>query len=309
MMPQPVPLPPLPAAGMPACTYGVIIRISNNGNEQQVHYETQLNLLKRLPDSSLLYQLNRGQVYVNQQAPSTLMDQLADTCGKVLYPLQAVTTLSGDFFAVANTAAIAQRWEATQQHIQQYYNGSIAEDTLQYMQRATQSNAHLYESLRQDWLMAVYFACWRRQPGQTTPVYLPVIPYTTPVCFAATTSYIPPGSDTPYFTIEQTGEYADARSAEDLEQERPAAFSRLLYGKHTPVAGTMHYNCRLYDATGIVQSITGETSISLPGSGTKTISLEMYHMPERDQPALQTAAQEVHNDKPLKRRSLFSLFR
>lgn len=305
---NPAPILPAIAPGKTQ-TFGVIIRFQQQQREQRIHYEIQVTCKKQLGDGSFLFELNRDQVYINGKAPDTLIDQLADACGKILYPLQVAVTPDNRLFGIVNTADIQARWTTAKTQIAQYYQGSIADDTLQYMQLAVQNHRHVQAAILQDWFMAAYFLPRPKRNEAGTAWQLPLMPYCAPLAFTAYGNYTAPGENNDYHILEQTAECIDERGAEDLQRGYPTALSRHLTGRHTPVQATAHVTTRLYK-NGTVQSITGTAQLALPGEEGQAVSLEIYHLSERDiQPAAVSLPDENAQKETGKRKFSFSLFR
>jgi hypothetical protein len=292
--------------------YGVVFSFWQGERRQTVHFEIKLLCKKRMDDGRFLFEIQKEQVYINGAAPDNLVDSLADQCGKVLYPLQVIVSPGGRFVSVFNDKEIARRWQEEKPRITRYYKGRIAEKTVQYMDLAIASKPHLYQSLCNDWFMALYFSGSCFFTDQETDVYLPLVPYCKPVAYHVLNTMEPGTAESSYCTIHQTGQCADNRSVEDLLNANPVPLSGQLYGKHTPANGQLNITYKLYKHDGTIQSVTGTCSLQLQEKDPKYVEIQVYHLAERDTALphnrVSLLADEQEKDK-VKRRSFFSLFK
>lgn len=288
-------------------TYGVVLRFNT---KQSLHYEITVRFLKTLGDGSYLVELNRGQVYINEQAPATIVDQLADACGKVLYPLQLVVTPAGEWLAILNSSDIAQRWEAAREKITQYYQGPVVKDAVHYMNQAVNSRQHLHASLQQDWFAMLYFAGIHRYQLKESTSLLPVMPYCRPVSFAVSNEWTTAAEKDDYITLQQNGHCSDARCAEDLLKGHPVAIYEQLNGTGTPLQGQLNLQYQLYPSDFSIHAIQGNCRLTLVNGEEKEVEIAVYHLPEKDSSTLQDAlAKEAQQKEQEKKKSRFSLFR
>jgi len=91
--------------------YGLSFHIRQNGKEQKIYHELDVFCATSTQDGDFLFQLDKKQVYINNKAPDSLLDAMADRCGKLLYPLTVLVSRQGSFKNIANGAAIRQRWQ------------------------------------------------------------------------------------------------------------------------------------------------------------------------------------------------------
>ncbi|MGF6850959.1 hypothetical protein QFZ51_006194 [Chitinophaga sp. W3I9] len=294
-------------------TYGVTYIIQSAGREQAISYEITVSCSKRLPGNMFLFEINKGQVYINDQAPEKMIDKLAEQCGKVLYPLQIKVNEAGQFTGIANQLQIAAAWAAAKPGIQQYYTGDITDEIIAYMDLAVSSEAHIYRSLCRDWFMALYFADLY-QPGsdimkRQLTAALPVMPYTAPVLFNVTQQPIQHNTASGSLVLQQKGSCSDPRSAEDISAEKEIPLSRQLHGIHTPAKGQVDITYKLYQTDYSINAITGECSLQLVPGQDKKVTFTIYHLREKDKtqaPAMSVLLPE--KELSGKKKSIFSFF-
>lgn len=292
-------------------TYGVTYTFDTAGSQQTISYEITVCCIRKHPGPQYLFEINKGQVYINDQAPEKMIDQLAERCGSVLYPLQVTVNEGGQFIAVANQPQIAAAWEALKPSVVQYYTGNVTDDIVEYMDLAVGSDAHIYQSLCRDWFMALYFSNVY-QPGsdimeRPLTAALPVMPYTAPVHFAVTQKPVQHHTDSGCLILQQKGSCDDPRSVEDLLQEKEVPLSQQLYGVHTPLKGSMEITYKLYHKDYSINAIIGECFMQLGAGREKKINFSIYHLREKDKapaPAMQVVMPEADTNE--KKKSFFS---
>lgn len=295
-------------------TYGVMFTIGGGPQEQQVKYEMTVSCMRRLNAQQYLFSLEKGQVYIDDKIPEKLIDKLSESCGKIIYPLQVVIDQQGNFKAIQNAAEIRQRWQEVKPGLQQYYTGEIAESIFKYMDIAVEAPAHIYQSLCQDWFMALYFSGFYQEGSdimeREADLLLPVIPYTQPVAFHVMQKpgeyHTPSGC----MVIQQKGACTDERSMEDLLKGNAVPLSRQLTGMHTPAKGAVQLEWKLYHLDYSINAITGSCTLQLPEDQVKNITIEIYHLKEKDvaaAPVVPVLIEEEPTPAP-KRKGLFSFF-
>lgn len=294
-------------------TYGVTYVIQSEGIEQVISYEITVNCSKRLPGDMFLFEINKGQVYINNQAPEKMIDKLAEQCGKVLYPLQIRVNSAGQFSGIVNQAQIAAAWEGVKPALQQYYTGEITEQIIAYMDLAVSSEPHIYRSLCRDWFMALYFADLY-QPGsdimkRELTAALPVMPYTTPVLFNITQQPVQHNTASGSLVLQQKGNCSDPRSVEDIMAGKDIPLSQQLQGIHTPLKGQADISYKLYQTDYSINAITGECSLQLAPGEDKKVTFTVYHLREKDKTQAPVIPVLLPEQEPAdKKKKRFSFF-
>jgi hypothetical protein len=92
--------------------YGVLIFIEKDGIENSIKYELEIKYLKRIEKTHYLLWIDRvSEVFINDQLPDLLVDQLCYETGKIFYPLQIEIDAQGTFLSVYNMEEIQDRWK------------------------------------------------------------------------------------------------------------------------------------------------------------------------------------------------------
>jgi hypothetical protein len=104
-----------------------------------------------------LFEINRKSIYVNNETPDTVMDELAAKTAEVLYPLKIVVDESGKWIDIYNYNDIEERWQDTKQEILDYYEGEVTENYIDHTELAFVSPATLFRSLSSDYFLRTFF--------------------------------------------------------------------------------------------------------------------------------------------------------
>lgn len=291
-------------------TYGVTYIFHTAGAQQTISYEITVCCIRKQPGPQFLFEINKGQVYIDDQAPEKMIDKLAESCGRVLYPLQITVNEAGQFTAVANQEQIAAAWEEAKPGITQYYTGKVTDDIVEYMDLAVSSHAHIYQSLCRDWFMSLYFSnVYQGSDIIERPITaaLPVMPYTAPVTFAVTQKPVQHHTDSGCLILQQKGTCNDPRSVEDLQQEKDLPLSQHMQGIHTPLKGSMDIVYKLYHQDYSINAIIGHCHME--SGAEKKISFSIYHLREKDKapaPTMKVVMTDTPSETNEQKKSFFS---
>lgn len=261
--------------------YGVVLRFLQGGKETKVHYEADFFSPFAASDGTFQLSLQKHQVFVNDRAPDSIMDILADACGKVLYPILFKGGPGAALRGILNGDTIRARWADAALALYEYYTGDVATNILSAMERAVASDARIFDALREDWLLALLFApIFQHYTSHeaTADFLLPLIPYRPPVRFTATLTIEPSYTKSGLLAIACRGTCTDRRPPADI-----------LKGHAVPVSGggnsargeiALHY--KVYPTNGTIFSVTGRCSFILPDGSEKGVEVELYQL---DKPA------------------------
>ncbi|WP_433829341.1 LysM peptidoglycan-binding domain-containing protein [Flavobacterium anhuiense] len=104
-----------------------------------------------------LFEINRSSIYVNNEMPNTVMDELARKTAQVLYPLKIVVDESGKWIAVYNYNEIDSRWKHSKDKVLDYFEGQVAEKYIDETEYALQNTDTLFSFLASDYFLRAFF--------------------------------------------------------------------------------------------------------------------------------------------------------
>lgn len=139
--------------------YGYMVTMSLGGEIHELKCEYLIKCIGQNKETNNnIYQVVRTPVFINDQEPDTLAEELAAKIGAVIYPLQLETNAQGFAIKIQNHGEIMKRWNTLKADLLEYYEGEVF---LKYIQLSEQSllvEEIMLEKLRQDWFLCTYFA-------------------------------------------------------------------------------------------------------------------------------------------------------
>lgn len=138
--------------------YGVVQTVFVNGEEQvKIHYEINMT------QQTSRVMLTRKSVYINDQQPDTIVEQLADEIGRILYPLEMTLDETGVLISILNQQQILDKWLKLKPKLQQYHQGDEAENLLENVQNRIRSKNRLLQDIQSELFFQMYFLPLEKQ--------------------------------------------------------------------------------------------------------------------------------------------------
>ena len=141
--------------------YGVQLCFEDEGEEKtnSIRYRVDVRRIADTDSGQCRFQLQRQEaVYINDQEPDRLADELAYKAGQVFYPLNLIVAADGGFLQIDNHADILKRWPSAPHQLQGYYVGKLVEDYLCQMDNHLQSFDYVNQSFaHHDWFIQSFF--------------------------------------------------------------------------------------------------------------------------------------------------------
>jgi hypothetical protein len=104
-----------------------------------------------------LFEINRQSIYINNEIPDTVMDELAAKTATVLYPLKIVVDESGKWIDIHNYSEIIGRWQDVKAQILDYYEGEIIQIYIEQTESALENIDTLLKSMASDYFLRAFF--------------------------------------------------------------------------------------------------------------------------------------------------------
>ncbi len=291
-------------------TYGVVLVSENEKEEKlQVHYEIDIICIDQIDEHMYIFELQKHQTYINGKKPNSILDELVEKCGAVLYPLHIKVNQAGEAISVENQASIQKRWETKKAEIKKSYTGKETEALAQNMGSIISDTARLSELLFQrDWFINLFFAPVYRNKEEIT-YRLPFIPYAPAVPYQLkrkATKHLHKEGD---ILINLKGNCVDKRSEKDILRGNMISLSK----EAKQVCGICNITYRLYKSSPLIDMVTGSCSLDFPSKKKKKMTIEMYHLKNK-RPLTWLEKQEVlkkqeeEAPQPTKKKKKYFLF-
>ena len=138
-------------------TYGFECEtFENEVLKNRVHYEIEIRCIQNHV-SNCVFEITRKQIYINNQAPDLMMEQIADKAAQTIFPIHLKLTESGEIDAIENMDAIKKRWIQKKEELNSYYEGIIIEDIINKTERILLNHNALKQSICDNWFFHLYF--------------------------------------------------------------------------------------------------------------------------------------------------------
>lgn len=241
--------------------YGVRVLWKENSKQQQLDFDMDISILNS--DDTYSYQLNRNQVYLNNSLPDTTIEELANTCGNVLYP----TLIDFQDYSITNSSEIKNRWIKLKKDIKGKFQGDYVNNYLNAMDEILNSELSINLALKQD----IFLSLWRHivetrvydeQLKSKVIFNFPMIPFSNPIRYKGT-QYLEKYY-TKYNTIKTrlSGTIADNRSVKDLKERKKFPTEKNNSERLIP-EGDCNLEYDLDRKTGILKFCTAEINLKL----------------------------------------------
>lgn len=132
--------------------YGIIQKtFLNNSETNKIHYEVEVK------KQQSLFEINRHAVYINNQEPDLIVEQMADKMGSIIYPLKIKTGETGEIREVTNQQDILDRWLKLRPDLEEYYVGYVAKNIFDKAQKRLQSRSRFLNDIKKPIFHQLYF--------------------------------------------------------------------------------------------------------------------------------------------------------
>jgi hypothetical protein len=135
--------------------YGVVILYPDTNT--QIHYEIDYKCMGTTEDGDIIINVNRHQVYINEEIPDSIMYQLADEMAKCYYPLQFVLDKNATIISIPNHTDIEVRCNEFLEKAAQYYDGEIVENCKDNFTIQFSNENNIINNLEKDFIHQLFF--------------------------------------------------------------------------------------------------------------------------------------------------------
>ncbi|WP_103867235.1 hypothetical protein [Aquimarina sp. I32.4] len=256
-------------------TYGVLLRSQNEKEEKvQIHYEIDIMCLEQKDKHNYIFEIYKHPVYANEKKPDSIIDELAASCGAIIYPLQIMVNSAGAAIEIINYKTLQERWKNTRSKIKQSYNGAIVNQLISNMDHMVDQPDRIKEELlHKDWFMVLFFAQIYRNIDVTHTIALSLIPYKKSISYQVTQNRKRHPHKEKDILIEQKGKCIDIRNEQDILRGNLISLSK------TPVVnGTSDFTYQIYAGSPIADAIVGHAQIDFPSGKKEIMDVEIYHL-------------------------------
>jgi hypothetical protein len=138
-------------------TYGFEFETYENEKlKNRIHYEIEIKCIQN-EIINCIFEISRKQIYINNQAPDLMIEQIAEKAAETIFPILLKVTDSGEIEAIKNMDAIKKRWIIKKEEINAYYEGKIIEEIIEKTEKILLNPIALKQSICNNWFFHLYF--------------------------------------------------------------------------------------------------------------------------------------------------------
>lgn len=247
-----------------------------------IHYETEI-VCSQNNNQYTVFEINRKQLFIDNQAPDLKIEQIADSCAQAIFPICVKVNQKGDIVSIANHETIKQRWMPIKERLSNYYEGKIITEIIQKAETLLFDSQLLQKSISKNWFFHLYFKPLYVNYSQNksnidiweSPVFANQnIKYE--VHHTVEENY----SETNKIFINAKGKSIDERTIEEVLKGYNYSKSKMAGIISKPLESEMEVNYKLYGEDRSVFSIIATFKTQVAKGKQKTTQAEIYHLPE-----------------------------
>ncbi|PAM95163.1 hypothetical protein B4N84_07730 [Flavobacterium sp. IR1] len=250
---------------------------------KEVHYEVEINCRTRNTYNDFVYEINRKQVYINNQEPDLLVEQMLDKCSKALFPIKIIPAADGTLYEIDNHDEIVKRWESLKNQLASYYYSEVAYKILNKVQKLILNKQELEKSLNQDWFFHLHFSPlyieYPLEKAQTYNWKSPIFGNQS-IAYKTDHTIVENYTATNKIIINAKGKSADERSIDEVVQGIDYPQAKLIGKPYTILESEMEVQYKLYGEDRSLFSIIATYTTKISESKNKIQKIGLYHLVE-----------------------------
>ncbi|MCV9929313.1 hypothetical protein OIU83_16725 [Flavobacterium sp. LS1R49] len=251
--------------------------------KKQMHYEMEINFMQDRYANNCVFEINRKQIFIDNKAPDSKMEQIVDKAAQAMYPLRIKVKKNGEIEEILNSDVIGKRWLAIKEGLSKYYTGEIAFKVIDKIDAVLLDEDLLLESISQNWFFHLYFKPLYVAYGEKLRCKFI---WDSPVFGSQFIKYgvvhtVAEHYDTDdKININGDGIAIDERTLEEIRTGYDFPKNKLAGGDEEPVESTMNVDYKLYAEDRSIFSVIGTFETKIDENTQRKIQLELYHFPE-----------------------------
>jgi hypothetical protein len=247
-----------------------------------VHYEIEVECIQSYY-SNCIFEINRKQVFIDEQAPDLKIEQIAEACAQAIFPIQVKVNQEGNIVKIENHEAIKKRWGPIKARLLKYYQGNIVAEILLKSETVLLNENLLEKSICKSWFFHLYFKplyisynqnrshdCIWESPVFGNQIIKYDVNHTIEEYYSATDKIF----------INAKGKSIDERTIDEVLNGYSYPKSKMAGIVATPLKSEMEAQYKLYGEDQSIFSIIGTYKTKITEQKQKTTQVEIYHLPE-----------------------------
>lgn len=250
---------------------------------KEVHYQVEINCTTRNTYNDFVFEINRKQVYINNEEPDLLVEQMLDKCSKALFPIRIIPAFDGSLSEIDNYDEIVERWHSFKKQLSSYYYSEVAYKILNKVQDLILNKQELEKSLNQDWFFHLHFSpLYIDYPLGTAQTYN----WKSPIFGNQSIVYKTDHTIAEHYTatnkivINAKGKSNDERSINEVLQGIDYPQAKLMDKPYSTLESEMEVQYKLYGEDRSLFSIIATYTTKISESKNKIQKIGLYHLVE-----------------------------
>ncbi|MEO8238401.1 MAG: hypothetical protein ABI576_09850 [Flavobacterium sp.] len=255
----------------------------NNVLKSQIHYEVETYFTGDNFGENCIFEINRKQLYINNQVPDSKIEQIVQKAAQTIYPLRIKIKSNGEIEEILTANTIKKRWLSAKEELLKYYKGETISKVIHTIETVLLDDVLLKQSICQNWFFYLYFK----------PLY---VDYTEKLkCKFIWNSPVFGNQFIEYGAVHTIEEHYDAddkikikadgiaideRSIEEIMEGYAFPKKYLSDEVSEPVESKMDVAYKLYKEDRSICSVTGTFETKINENTQRKIQVEIYHLAE-----------------------------
>ncbi|MEO8255501.1 MAG: LysM domain-containing protein [Flavobacterium sp.] len=140
-------------------TYNALYKIENGDQLHTIKQDFNVKWKTKTQNGYYYFEVNRtGKMYINDEVPNSMAEEIAEKASAALYPLLVVVDETGKWVYINNFDEIKQRWAKVKKEINTYYKGEFVDNYFAIYDKNLENGDTLYFSLSKDWFLNAFFS-------------------------------------------------------------------------------------------------------------------------------------------------------
>lgn len=247
-----------------------------------IHYETEI-ICDENDYNYAIFEINRKQIFIDNQAPDLKMEQIAHSCAQAIFPIRVKTSEEGEIVQIVNHEAIKQRWTPIKEKLLNYYQGEIVPEIILKTEMVLLNQKKLQKSIEKNWFFHLFFKPLYKSYNQNKPT---ISIWESPVFGNQNIKYEVHDtveenySPTNKIFINAKGKSIDERTIQEVLDNCSYPKSKMAGIASKPLESEMEVQYKLYGEDRSIFSIIATFKTQITEQKHKTIQAEIYHLPE-----------------------------
>ncbi|KIA94811.1 hypothetical protein OA93_19060 [Flavobacterium sp. KMS] len=255
----------------------------NNILKNQMHYEIEIDFKNDNYSNNYILEINRKQIFINNQIPNFKIEQIADKAAQTIFPLCIKVKKNGEIEEILSCETIKKRWLLVKEGLLKYYKEEIILKIIDKIEIVLLNENLLKQSISQNWFFQLYFK----------PLY---VDYTeklrckfiwdSPVFGDQSIKYGVVHTIKEHYSLDNKisinadGIAIDERTIDEIRTGYKFPKSKLSGEEQEAVVSSMNVDYKLYVEDRSIFSATGTFETKINEKTQQKIQVELYHFPE-----------------------------